>query len=224
MQVFILMTHKERKLNLKGYEYLAIIQDVRGLECLNLKTLFPAERAEASKRKNKAIYLQSRGLIKSWLSVVYDLRATDIEVSFDTREQQLKAHYNKRFLSNISLSHSRHFVAIAIPLNCNGIFGIDLEFKKQTRHFSALSQIMCTDKERLDILDSLDICSAFYHHWTLKEALTKATKKALEEMFQCDSQATLKTQLLRCWSVERDEFVCSFVCPIKANIKIIVNA
>ncbi|MEP1448368.1 MAG: 4'-phosphopantetheinyl transferase superfamily protein [Paraglaciecola sp.] len=81
---------------------------------------------------------------------------------------------------SISISHSGHFIGVAIAAFPCAI-GLDIEQHKP-RNFSELVQIIGTKKEQNLVCNHADPQSTFYHLWTAKEALLKASKKSVERV------------------------------------------
>lgn len=132
--------------------------------------------------KNKSRQRQfamARWLIKNSLEQLYALNTShDYQLIDYTRWRVIEEDRTY----SVSISHSGHFIAIAIAdFFCS--IGIDIEQHKP-RNFAELVKTFSTQNEQDLVCNHAEQQSLFYRLWTAKEAFLKASKSTIKLVCQ----------------------------------------
>ncbi len=109
----------------------------------------------------------------------------------------------------ISITHSNGMIAAAVT--SIGALGIDMEFHRANRSFNAIASYAFGPQETKIASQSID---NFYKIWCLREAMSKATGKGLEEA--TDGVDTVdKMPMVGAWksSIETEEWGFALLTP-----------
>lgn len=174
---------KLRKENLttnKIYLYYLDTRQIRVAQHELFGVLNQSEQSRYDGFKNTARqtqFIMSRWLIKQCLNQLFALPITHDYQLIDYCCWKI-AKQDKSY--SISISHSGHFIGVAIAAFPCAI-GLDIEQHKP-RNFSELVQIIGTTEEQNLVCNHADPQLTFYRLWTAKEALLKASKKNVEQV------------------------------------------
>ena len=136
------------------------------------------EQIQANNYYTKSLrdqYITSHGILRRILSNYTKQSPVNVEFTYN--------EYGKPFLkdSNIqfNMSHSHDMVGFAIALDCR--VGIDIELHNDNLDVQELNDLVLTSTESqyLSNFKSQEKLKLFYHLWTKKEALVKATGQGL---------------------------------------------
>ncbi|WP_440876508.1 4'-phosphopantetheinyl transferase family protein [Thalassotalea sp. PLHSN55] len=163
-------------------------------------------------------FLASRGFIKYHLAKHFSKTTNDIELVFDYENKLIKAIHSGCFLAWVSLSHSGTHIAIAYSRSISARLGIDIECLARERDFLALAEISFSTNEQRQVAGADNLKCAFYSYWTVKEALAKATKTPLTQLFLKDSHEFLLRQGVSALTIKLKNAICTLIYP--ANKKL----
>lgn len=125
------------------------------------------EAAKLTLNKNKKLAsLCARALLYKSLFQETGIRGWSVEK--DIKGKPFLAHDEIAYIPQISLSHSRSLVAIAISFE--GAVGIDIE-DWQERDIGAIASYAYGPRETNEVI--LEGLTAFYRIWTVREAIAK---------------------------------------------------
>lgn len=128
---------------------------------------YACRRRRAGDRKRS---LAGRALLRFLLSNFFDRPADSWTFLLTAEGKPYLSVQSGEDRPGISISHSSAIVAAAMTLN--GDIGIDVERRKNTRSMAAIARFAFGPREIEEAISSVD---AFYHIWTLREALAKAS-------------------------------------------------
>ncbi|WP_448564057.1 4'-phosphopantetheinyl transferase family protein [Thalassotalea ganghwensis] len=164
-------------------------------------------------KKAKSQFLSSRGFIKKVISSVINVSPDEIDVYFEQQSVRLTMEHQGVTIAWGALSHSKNGVAVIFSLEKPLNVGVDIELINNKRNIDSLIEICCHPKEKLFLAHSNKLYLDFYQVWTLKEALTKATRHSLTTLFTLDSKEVLAQEQLQSLYVSDEPFALSIVFP-----------
>ncbi|GHF97058.1 4'-phosphopantetheinyl transferase family protein [Thalassotalea marina] len=177
----------------------------------------------STKTSNKAQrqFLASRGFIKHVVAKHLGCGLQAVAVFFDTNTSVLNITVEGELFAYGALSHSNDAVAVIFAVGQHFTIGIDIELINRKRGVEALAVSCLTADEVNHVLHSSDAFSAFYQAWTLKEALSKATKISLTKLFSLESEALLTANNLVSQHLLQDNYICTCVLPAENQLTFI---
>jgi len=152
-----------------------------------IEQLNDVDKARFDKMKNALKRQQlvlSRALLLQAAQQIIPENATSYQIN-----QYRHLVINNTYHFSLSISHSGNLAAVACTDALESI-GIDVE-RIKTRNIEELSQEVCTEKERVQLLKNEKLQQSFYKLWTMKEALTKASMSDLFQLYACDCSTAL---------------------------------
>jgi len=136
------------------------------------------EKIQANNYYTKSLsnnYIMSHGILRYILSYYTKQQPNDIEFTYN--------EYGKPFLKNsnihFNMSHSHNLASYIVALNYK--VGIDIELHDNNLNIKELASLVLTQGEskHLSTLKPKEQIEFFYHLWTKKESLIKATGQGL---------------------------------------------
>ncbi|WP_088332621.1 4'-phosphopantetheinyl transferase superfamily protein [Lacimicrobium sp. SS2-24] len=177
--------------------------------------LTPREQEDVVRRtqKGQRQFLQSRWLLKQLVGSQLAISAQRYSSLFeqDTGRVALTGELQLHKWC-VSLSHSHNASAAIVSSVPYTPLGVDVEWFKPSRPWVEMADV-CLGPAESEQLAQLQKAEGFYRYWTQKEALAKATGKALSELFQVDSSAVARDHGLSLYSCYCAQYAVSCVIP-----------
>ncbi|WP_339724043.1 4'-phosphopantetheinyl transferase superfamily protein [uncultured Paraglaciecola sp.] len=124
-------------------------------------------------------FVMSRWLMKQCLKQLFAQATSDDYQLSDYSRWNILDQSNSY---SVSISHSGHFIAVAIAaFPCS--IGLDIEQHK-SRNFTELVKIFGTPSEQNLVNNHPEQQLSFYRLWTAKEAFLKVTQSSIDHVFQ----------------------------------------
>ncbi|WP_392564957.1 4'-phosphopantetheinyl transferase superfamily protein [Orbus wheelerorum] len=140
---------------------------------LSSQVIKQAENFSSNKQKQ---FVACRYLLAQLLNRHLDIVSLpNIKIAENSRPQFEKSH-----LPDFNISHSGDFIAVAI--SSEGRVGLDIEFDRPRKNILTIAKQFFSEQENIWLNKQINILSAFWQLWTLRESALKLYAKGVWQM------------------------------------------
>lgn len=185
----------------------------------NKNILSPTELSNMNSfmfKKDYHKYLVAHVVMRLLLARYNNLQPSEINYRYG---KYGKPYFSENIFFNLSHSHKKIILGL-----CDKEIGVDIEHKSNI-DYNNLSDLICTEEEKLYINNAANKKDKFYELWTKKEAVLKGLGVGLnKDMKSFSVAAKTSCNIENCiWQILEPKSICNYVTHIayKNDIKML---